>query len=573
LNDCIIDEDYSVSFEDAESSESITFVDFDGNKKNIVNLLKNQNAFQGTILYPISKMGKKSNITLFCKILSNSGQSLVLGSNIDVVKNSSKNRSVYLDPPFVQDHSNINIYADGIPDGNAIIEIANKKFKSKVSNGQLNFNIDTRTILKDSDFYGKTLRKMPLEVKIGSNNFYGELGVVPKSLRSLQATNDPQRPECVILDTRPAQDQSFKFEPISLDCFQEPIIGPLYQTNTQKLSSPLTSLDSNFKNCHQGFISDSSTLLSAIKIIGTHASSNVDKEIIDSGFDFYTVASVIISDNSVPVDVASTVPVVKLVKHHSSTNFDLTFKLRGVIEKPYFYYHSIYIPSGSTVAATDRGSVVFRFPNGTEIAKNFVFGSTDTYSVLNKIKNLIETDATLIKNEIVSEIINTGSRQELIVKSNLEFSIYKGQVSSESNSNKIQVELNTNRALRLFVTDCADRDVLQSISKVVFNTEPFKGAIADVISADSNYILIDFNPGFNKPNGFFISDTTYCVEFFGVKSIERNRVPETLTFNRMISKDGSHIPTINHVVSQNGRVFCQAEINGKYQIFIDNYPN
>jgi len=378
LNDCVIDENYSVSFEDAESSDSINFIDFDGNKKNIVNLLKSQNAFQGTILYPISKMGKKSNITLFCKILSDSGQNLVLGSNIDVVKNSSKSRSVHIDPPFIQDHSNVNIYADGVPDGNAIIEIANKKFKSKVSNGHLNFNIDTRIILKDSDFHGKTLRKMPLEIKIGSSSFYSELGVVPKSLRSLQATNDPQRPDCVILDTRPAQDQSFKFEPISLDCFQEPLIGPLYKTDTQKFSSQLTSLDSNFKNCHQGFISDSSTLLSAIKIVGTHASSNIDKEIIDPNFDFYTVASVIIEDNSVPIDVASTVPVVKLVKHHSSTNFDLTFKLRGVIEKPYSYYHSIYIPSGDAPSSTDRGSVVFRFPNGVEIAKNFVFGFTDT---------------------------------------------------------------------------------------------------------------------------------------------------------------------------------------------------
>lgn len=248
LNDCVIDENYSVSFEDAESSDSINFIDFDGNKKNIVNLLKSQNAFQGTILYPISKMGKKSNITLFCKILSDSGQNLVLGSNIDVVKNSSKSRSVHIDPPFIQDHSNVNIYADGVPDGNAIIEIANKKFKSKVSNGHLNFNIDTRIILKDSDFHGKTLRKMPLEIKIGSSSFYSELGVVPKSLRSLQATNDPQRPDCVILDTRPAQDQSFKFEPISLDCFQEPLIGPLYKTDTQKFSSQLTSLDYNLRN-------------------------------------------------------------------------------------------------------------------------------------------------------------------------------------------------------------------------------------------------------------------------------------------------------------------------------------
>ena len=574
LDNCKFTDDYVVCFEDAESNEELMFLDFTGEKKFSITLNKNQLGFHGTIIYPIKKVGRRNNITLFCKIKPiNDAQCTILGSNIEINKNKSLSNSIFVDPPFIQERNKVNISGDNLPDGNAIIEFGNKKFKSKINQGRLDFDIDTVVVLKDSDFHGQTVRKIPIKVKISNSEFNSEIGIVPKSLRSLQATNDPQRPECVIIDSRPSQDQSFRFEPISLDCFKEPLIGPLYQSDTKIFNKYLTSLDSNFKNCHQGFMSDSSTVFATEKILGQSFSTSADKTISDENFDFYTVVSSIVADTTVPSDVAATIPVINLVKHFSSTNFDLTAKFRGVIEKPYSYYHSISVEAADLIIG-NKGSIVFRFPGGIEISKNITFASTDQLSVLSQIRSIIDSDSVLSSKGVITSIINIDSVLELTVQSNSEFTIYKGQVSpTSSDANKFDVVINSNRTLRLFVTECFDRSLLNNIKKVIFNTDPFKGAIVDVVSADDTYILLNFNPGVNKPNGFFVQNDIYCVEFFGVNSTARSQIPDNKIFNRILRRDGIYVPTINPVVSSNGRVFCQAEIDGKYQIFMDDHPN
>ena len=116
-------------------------------------------------------------------------------------------------------------------------------------------------------------------------------------------------------------------------------------------------------------MSDSSTVFATEKILGQSFSTSADKTISDENFDFYTVVSSIVADATVPSDVAATIPIINLVKHFSSTNFDLTAKFRGVIEKPYSYYHSISVERADLIIG-NKGSIVFRFPGGIEISKN-----------------------------------------------------------------------------------------------------------------------------------------------------------------------------------------------------------
>ena len=315
----------------------------------------------------------------------------------------------------------------------------------------------------------------------------------------------------------------------------------MYQSDTKIFNKDLTSLDSNFKNCHQGFMSDASTVFATgatEKILGQSFSTSADKTISDENFDFYTVVSSIVADTTVPSDVAATIPVINLVKHFSSTNFDLTAKFRGVIEKPYSYYHSISVEAADLIIG-NKGSIVFRFPGGIEISKNITFASTDQLSVLSQIRSIIDSDSVLSSKGVITSIINIDSVLELTVQSNSEFTIYKGQVSpTSSDANKFDVVINSNRTLRLFVTECFDRSLLNNIKKVIFNTDPFKGAIVDVVSADDTYILLNFNPGVNKPNGFFVQNDIYCVEFFGVNSTARSQIPDNKIFNRILRRDG-----------------------------------
>ena len=90
LDNCKFTDDYVVCFEDAESNEELMFLDFTGEKKFSITLNKNQLGFHGTIIYPIKKVGRRNNITLFCKIKPiNDAQCTILGSNIEINKKLS----------------------------------------------------------------------------------------------------------------------------------------------------------------------------------------------------------------------------------------------------------------------------------------------------------------------------------------------------------------------------------------------------------------------------------------------------------------------------------------------------
>ena len=476
------------------------------------------------------------------------------------VKSTGDRISVY--PPFIglQEKATIKVHTQ--PNSSLHVIVNDKKFivKSNYS-GEGSISFRAIDVLTGSSASSGTLQKFPIRYSRSADKHaetYDSgsfIHFVPEEMKALQATNDPEAPECAILDPIPGQ--GLKLEKLDDFCVDGAVVG----------SMSIFDDESAFYNSKIGFCSELKEVYpidndSVCRIYNSTSSTSLSN---GSGLVVFSSQETFESDENAFPTLSSRVFIANLL---SSLKYNGNPVRDGSILKPPKFYHTA-IPSG--VAVDQKYGITFRVDDGTVFEIQYT-------TILGTLSELITSFVELINNDLRCRLYSIKAVDQgdfIEIKSDTRFTIRSDVYAGNGT---LEVQLKSNKTLELLVDSSAIKD---SGNTVVFLTPKVGYQFHEISSRDmvNNLIRIEVPDGFNNDIGPNIYESIYCQKFVIVDStkelqendlIEVNPLPYVYDiFNREVSCAYPVIASrkIEDTGEEIAYVVCQAPVDGIYQLF------
>lgn len=482
------------------------------------------------------------------------------------VESSSSSRSLSKDkvsvyPPFVG------------PDDKAIVEInTDPNIKIKVfingrafilrsdKDGNGSMHIMGIDLMSGTPFSAGSMQKFPIsfskstdaykkEYSSGSNVHY-----IPETMQVLQSTNQPEAPECAILDSDPIPGRTL--ESIDDFCFNGSVVGEL----------SIFDSSSDYVNSRIGYCGpiSSASIDPVLNDNICRIQNSLDTTLLPNGTGLVAFSS---SFNSLdPLDNAVLSSRVYVAHAPSTLKFNGNPVRTGTILSPSEFYHSFTINSSGTGFI----GIIFRLSTGelSEIRFDYDDVANAGLDAISELANQIESSSLLIENGIKVFV----SSNTISVFSNTRFSIRAKTTGTATAS----VLLNNNNTLEILVSN---DDALDDEGSTIVFLDPKLGSQSyEVVSKTVPSVLrIEIPDGINNGIGPTITETLYCQEFVIVGGTPSNEGISSINPLPYIKDIFSReVPSVNPTIAAvpnrvNGTsycyVVCQAPVDGVYQLF------
>lgn len=277
-------------------------------------------------------------------------------------------------------------------------------------------------------------------------------------------------------------------------------------------------------------------------------------------------------------------------------NLSITTVVRGIVKAPPSYFHSIIIDGAinGAIANGQAVNVIFDLSSGERISKTLIYDSSIHQNFSGFVSAFgaeISSDANIIDANIevdVYPLFNSGlTLGRIDVKSNTRFYVYPGQIDSVNpntgsrlSNNRVKVVKDSKYTLDFEITDPSRADEIEyainrgAPTHAVFLSGSFRGL---VVSLNKNIsdgsISFDTCPRVSTARvglGTFVVDSDQpCTYVAFVTNVDApaasSSIIKALPFVR--NPFNEIIPASNPAITKDGRIFCQALIDGKWQIF------
>ncbi|MAG26191.1 hypothetical protein CMI47_11575 [Candidatus Pacearchaeota archaeon] len=434
--------------------------------------------------------------------------------------------------------------------------------------------------------------RFPIQYKIESSNKFVSTGkkihFIPEKIKALQATNNPEAPECVILDPEAKPKFIFQFEEFDKPGVDGPIIGPTYSVAGNELIDS-TILD-NYEHAKKGnisvigssllqgfnstFISGGISIAKAIphlnSSVGTFsrfAFSAVDEDAKFPEEEFNPACDETLFPNNQLRVISGSTP--------EGQNVDSFGINKGLIIKPSSYHHTMFlsnsIPNGPIVF-----SVTFRFSDGSSVEKTYIEpydseAENNEYAI-EAFVLFLQNDYDLLSRDIeaIHNYNSDSDSSRIEVRSNNSFSILLSESFEGTTNTVMSVALNSNSTLDVFVTHTNDDSKFSEAEYLLFFDDLFRGVRFDIISYESSVLKVSACPGYNRPGGFYINDYIYGLDFVVVSDIAGGQDWTNTTLQKLpyITVGGIPISSVDPQVSSSGRIICSAPVDNVLQLFL-----
>lgn len=553
--------------------------------------------------------------------------SVVLKDNDEV--HDSENSLLSVSKKYVSKNDKIDFTIRGKPNYSYDLSVGNRKFGLKTSeDGQAKVSLDAASFLEASWISGKFVR--PIKINLSDREskdpiYRSKIEYVPDSLYALATPEDPSRPSCVIMDPDPVATFSVSSDPLSDFCFPQPVIGDAFKTDGSVFRKS-TKLEPQFVNCNDGYVSAAQSVVdSGCKIYGQPKFVYFDEprrlknEVVSPqsgspalyglfgtqwtshrvGF-CYSACDINAEDPGAKVDPCSfanqeltKIPRIWVGATSDGLNLDVTTVVRGIIKAPPSYFHSILIDNAEDgengpIQDGDAINVIFDLSSGERISKTLIYSESTYLSFEGFVSAFgaeIQSDSNISNSNIEVDIYPSSGRID--VKSNIRFYVYPGQIDSVDpntgerlSNSRIKVIKDSKYTLNFEITDPSRSDDIQycltrgNPTHAVFISGPFRGLVAslnkDVLNGSINF---DTCPRVSSSRvglgTFVIEQDQPCTYVAFVTNndapVASSHIVKPLPFVR--NSFNEVIPSSNPSITKDGRVFCQALVDGKWQIF------
>lgn len=506
------------------------------------------------------------------------------------------------------------------------LKINDKSFGFKTdASGYSNLFLDPINFIEQSIISSKFVRSVSISLnsRVGGNNIATtKVDFVPESLYALAATNDPSRPSCVILDPDPVPAFSVSSDPLSDFCYDQPLVGRAFFADGRDASNT-TRLDSKYVNCSNGYVSSAiSVVNSACKIYDSPKFVRLEQPLRHEGFPApasdspslyglfkrdwlthrfgfcYSACDENAESDGVAVDPCAfsgkelrKVPRVWAGLTADAIGVSVSYVSRGIIKAPLPYFHSVILKTNQ-IRYGDAVNVIFDLASGERISKSLTYSQefhSDISSFVQSFAASISSDISIVNAGILVDVYENIGRIDF--KSRKEFYIYPGQIESINKvtgdyikNDKIQVIKDSKYAFDFEITDPSRIDDIENIftknnvTHALFLSGDFKGMMLAINKNDKNgNIVLDTCPrvsGIGEQRSglgaFVVTEDQPCtyVAFVSLNSpipLDSSVKLKKLPFVK--NRFNEVVPSIKPCMTSDGRIFCQAMIDGKWQIF------
>lgn len=539
---------------------------------------------------------------------------------------------IQIEKRYVGPNDKIGVLIKASPETKYDVKIDKKTFGIKTDNfGFAKLYVNTINAIDYPSFSGKFVKKLICSlIDTVEKNIIAktECEFVPEKIYALAATNDPDRPSCVILDPDPVASFSVTTDPFDTPCFTQPLVGKTFNTLGEDYSDS-TRIDPKYTNCNDGYVSAAESAVESeckifnqpriAKIYPSNSEniSNRVKDLFESAINPITneelsLRPIGFTYSSCDKDAAlenisldpcafssgenKKIPRIFIGCTTDASSLKIFNLSRGIIKTPPSYFHSIVIGDESinedmALENGDVVNVVFDLANGQRISKSLEFSE----STHGEVSIFIEAFASELSSD--ENLTNFGislksypSKKRIDVYSDSKFNIFAGQANiidpntgDYKINNNVYIVRDSKYTLDFEITDPANYEDINNLlnsgaTHMLFLDTKFKGMVVPINNNSLNgTITVDTCPRVSTERkglgSFEIDKDILCAHVaFVSKEIatEYNTIISPMPF--VLNKFGEVVPSINPVITSSGDLFCQALVDGKWQLFA-YFPN
>jgi hypothetical protein len=544
----------------------------------------------GTIVGSTRIRSSSEDGTIFCYISDPDGTDTICAALVRPRRGVRQNDfSVSCNPQFVKSGDTCSIQVHGAAGAQFRLGIGDKRYGGRIDRkGRCRFKLTTMQMFSNEQISSYSLVRVPITIASvdGSWSDTGtDIHFVPSVLRTLAATNDPDRPGCVILDPTPNPSLSLRFDSQTAPCSNQAIVGPIYDPSGSVSSTGLTHLDSEYTSVGDGYSKKLQSLAFSCTPIDHLSSAPAlfdpmlqrfgrlfpmtdDDDRGRAAFSAGAWVTFSKPDLDPPppqpnCDIVTTygTPVsrIHISKVPSLGTVSPRAICRGLINRPPAFLHSI-VPTDSPSGVA---AVVIRLAGGVEVSLSVPWRSNALEDLTEQINSDLAVSAAGVRAEVTSGRIDVFSDNR--------FSILAGQVSGAQGGNAINVYQfsGASASFRSTTIKNLKNFGVQEAGKVLFISGPFRGVVFDYTMSSHDTVRLEACPGINRPGGIIISDDIPCVH---VAFLSSDSAPSSAveTFSLPIRRDALNQPVscLYPAVSGSCRVVCQSPVDGKSQLFM-----
>lgn len=534
---------------------------------------------------------------------------------------------ITVDPIYVGHNDKINILVSAKPNHKYDVIVGKNSFTITTNNvGKSSLHINAINAVDYKTFSQKFVKKYTCSLidsenkQLVENSFFE---FVPEHMYALAATNDPDRPSCVILDPDPVAAFSVATEPFDSPCFVQPLVGSLFTSDGASYGD-VSRLDPDYKNCNDGYVSSALSVVNSsckiynkpkfvnLNVFDTNARKKIkslytsgetsisENDFIHRNIGFvYSSCDENASDINNPVDPCSfssqeikKIPRIFLGCTTGANKIKVHSLARGILKAPPAYFHSALIGKNGEddveLSDGDIVNIIFDLSNGSRISKSLEYSD----STHGNISAFVEALASEISSD--SNIVNANisvrpypDLKRIDFTSDTKFIIFAGQVNFiDSNTgdykknNKVLIVRDSKYTFDFEITSPSDYDDIKNVlnsggTHMVFLDGQFKGLTVSINKTiTSGVITLDTCPRVSVERrglgAFIVSDDIYCTHVAFISKdqlVEDSNATKLSALPFLRNNFNEVIPSSHPCITANGQVLCQGLIDGKWQIF------
>lgn len=567
LSGLLSDHIQRVSFENITHNKNCLI---DGESSGYIIIDPGTEEISGFIDLSVSQDAESEVVSIYANIEHKNGNSWSLKDIVAFAfqvqfpkRDKSKLDKVSVYPPFVGPEEQFSIEIETDPNSRLKVWINGKGFIIRSNDsGKGIMHVRGIDIMSGSSFSAGSINKFPITFSKNDDGFKkiyesgNSIHYVPEMMKVLQSTNDPDSPECAIMDANPQS--GLRLRTLDDFCFNGAVVG----------DASIFDSESAYVNSRIGFCGPvTKASIDPVNEDGIcRIFNSLDSALLPNGTGIIAFSSAFDpSVNTNLTNIPTLASRIYLAHAPSTLKFNGNPVRTGTILNPPKFYHSFTLENDGSEGFI---GIIFRLSTGefTEIRYDH---ASDSGNIINVLASRIVQSDLLLNNNI--KVFSSGNRID--VYSDNRFSIRSNSTGDATAS----VNLNSNKTLEIFVSN--NNSLNDEGSTMVFLNPKLGSQSYEIVGkVVPSIIRIEVPEGVNNGIGPKIDDVLYCQDFVivsnsspsseGISNI--NPLPYIKDpFQREIP---SVNPTIAVVPDRTGDssycyVVCQSSVNGVYQLF------